>query len=157
MNVLIEDHLETISTPANLRINDQINAFRAECAKSDCVRPYHFAFGESPFSPPPTVVEALAANAAQHSYLPTGGMVILRDRIAEYYRSHFDLDCDGSQVVVGPGSKEMLSITLAVLQGAMIVPTPSWVSYRRRRRSSKKRSLGCALAARRVSSSRRTC
>ena len=147
MNVLIEDHLETISTPANLRINDQINAFRAECAKSGCVRPYHhFAFGESPFSPPPTVVEALAANAAQHSYLPTGGMVALRDRIAEYYRSHFDLDCDGSQVVVGPGSKEMLSITLAVLQGAVIVPTPSWVSYLPQAKILKKEVVGLRVS-----------
>ncbi len=130
MNILIEEHLRNISIPANLRINDQINAFRAECAKMGCFRPYHhFAFGESPFSPPPTVVEALVCNASKHSYLPTGGMVALRNRIAEYYRSHFGLDCDGSQVVVGPGSKEMISITLVVLQGTVIVPTPSWVSY----------------------------
>ena len=55
--------------------------------------------------------------------------MLLRDRIAEYYCDHFGFNCNGSQVVIGPGSKEMLSVTLAVLQGAVIVPTPSWVSY----------------------------
>ena len=130
MNIFIQEHLKTIGIPANLRINDQINAFREDCRKMDCTRPYHhFAFGESPFSPPPTVIEALAANASKHSYLPTGGMVPLRDRIAGYYKRNFGLDCSGHQVIIGPGSKEMISLALTALQGALIIPTPSWVGY----------------------------
>ena len=128
--ILVQDHLKSIVIPANLRINDQIKAYRKECLRSGCARPYHhFAFGESPFSPPPTVIEALAANASKHSYLPTGGMVPLRERIAEYYSRTFGIDCGPEQILVGPGSKEMISIILTVLQGALIVPTPSWVSY----------------------------
>ncbi len=130
MEIFVRDHLKNISSPANLRINDQISAYRAECLKMGCDRDYHhFAFGQSPFSPPPTLVQAVAANSSKHAYLPTGGMAPLRDRIAQYYSNKFGIDCTGEQVVVGPGSKEMISIALTVLDGALIIPTPSWVSY----------------------------
>ncbi len=105
MDILVQDHIEYISAPANLRINDQINAYREECRKAGCARPYHhFAFGESPFSPPQTVIDALIANASEHSYLPTGGMAPLRERIAGYYNEKFGLDVTMDQVIVGPGS-----------------------------------------------------
>ncbi|MFQ5701348.1 MAG: pyridoxal phosphate-dependent aminotransferase [Acidobacteriota bacterium] len=130
MTIRIQENIRAIVSPANLRINDRIKAYREECLKSGCERPYHhFAFGESPFSPPPTVIEALAANASRHSYLPSGGIVPLRERIAAYYNKRFDIDCGSEQVIVGPGSKEMIAATLTVLQGVLIVPTPSWVSY----------------------------
>ena len=61
MDIRVEYHLDDIASPANLRINDQINAFREACAKEGCHASYHhFAFGQSPYSPPPSVVEALA-------------------------------------------------------------------------------------------------
>lgn len=130
MNIHLRDHLKNVTIPANLRINDQIREFREECRKYGCERDYHhFAFGQSPFSPPPTVIQALAENAGKHSYLPTAGMMPLRERIAEYYGRTFGLDTSPEQVITGPGSKEMISISLSVLEGALIVPTPSWVSY----------------------------
>ena len=116
--------------PANLRINDQIKAFRAYCRKHGCARPYHhFAFGQSPFPPPPCVIEALRSNASRHDYLPTAGLPELREAVAMHYRRHFGVKCAPDQVVVSPGSKEMIAILLAVLRGPVIVPTPSWVSY----------------------------
>ena len=130
MKILLQDHLRTIPSPANLWINDQINAFRDASRKNGCQRPYHnFAFGQAPFPPPPAVVEALREHASEHDYLPTAGMPGLREAIAKFYRHHFDLDCTSDQVVISPGSKEMIAITLAVLQGAVVIPTPSWVSY----------------------------
>lgn len=130
MNILLEDHLNEIAPPANLRINTQINEYREYCRASGCTRPYHhFAFGQSPFPPPPSVVDALAAHASKHDYLPTAGLPELRDAIAAFYRRHFELDCSGAQVVVSPGSKGIISMILAALQGAVLIPTPAWVSY----------------------------
>ncbi len=130
MKILLENHLRAIASPANLLINDQIKKFREHCRRHGCSRPYHhLAFGQSPFPPPSPVVAALSANAAQHDYLPTAGMPALREAIAEYYHRHFDLDCQANQLVVSPGSKEMIATILAVLQGTVLIPTPSWVSY----------------------------
>ena len=130
MDILLEQHLDYIEAPANLRINDLINQFRAKCRSHGCEGEYyHFAFGQSPFPPPPAMVEALAANAEKHSYLPTAGLPQLRECIAAYYQAKFGMDISSEQVIVSPGSKEMIAVILAVVQGAVIVPTPSWVSY----------------------------
>ena len=130
MNIILEDHLNKISSPANLLINDQINEFREKCRKMGCTRPYsHFAFGQSPFPPPPTVIEALALNASKHDYLPTAGIAPLRELVAKYYNQNFNLGCSSKEVIISPGSKEMISIILAVIYGTVIIPVPSWVSY----------------------------
>ncbi len=130
MDILLERHLRLVSSPANLTINDQIRRFRAFCREHGCARPYHhFAFGQSPFSPPPPVVEALKANAAQHDYLPAAGLPELRTVVADFYGRVFGLHCNADQVVVGPGSKELIAVALAVLDGPVVIPTPSWVSY----------------------------
>jgi aspartate aminotransferase len=128
--MLTEAHLDEIGIPANLRINDQVKRYREHCRRMGCERPYHhFAFGQSPFSPPTAVVEALREHAGEHDYLPTAGMPALRDAVARYYRHHFRLETDPDQVVVSPGSKEMIAILLTALEGTVLVPTPSWVSY----------------------------
>ncbi len=130
MNFLQEEHLKSIVIPANLRINDQINRYRRQCRLKGCPTPYyHFAFGQSPFSPPPPIIEALAANAHRHDYLPTAGLPELRETIAAYYKREFDFVCKPEQIVISPGSKEMIAILLAVLKGPLVIPTPSWVSY----------------------------
>ena len=143
MDIRVEYHLDDIASPANLRINDQINAFREACAKEGCHASYHhFAFGQSPYSPPPSVTEALSRHAKEHSYLPTAGIPKLRETIAEFHRSRFGVECSGDQVVVSPGSKEMLAVALAVLQGPVIIPTPSWVSYLPQAKILKKEIIG---------------
>ena len=130
MDILIERHLENVEIPANLRINDQIKIYRKKCEEMGCLRPYHhFAFGQSPFSPPEKIVEALRGNAHKHDYLPTAGIPVLRETIAKYYQDIFRIECSPEQVVVSPGSKEMISMILAVLDGPVYIPTPSWVSY----------------------------
>jgi len=125
-----EKHLDELEVPANLRINDQIKKYREECRRMGCERPYHhFAFGQSPFAPPPLVVEALRAHAGEHDYLPAAGLRELREAVARYYGHHFGVDAAPDRIVVSPGSKEMISILLAALEGPVLVPVPSWVSY----------------------------
>lgn len=130
MAIRLESHLGAIQAPANLRINDQIRRCREVCRRNGCLRPYHhFAFGQSPFPPPPTVVAALERHAGEHDYLPTAGLPELRAAVARFYRSSFALDTTADDIIVGPGSKEILAILLAVLEGPVLIPTPSWVSY----------------------------
>ena len=130
MSIILENHLEAIDIPANLRINDQIKLYRKKCAEMGCHKPYHhFAFGQSPFSPPSKIVEALKLNAGKHDYVPTAGIPELRAIIADYYNRIFNVKCSSNQVVVSPGSKEMISMIIAVLKGPVIIPSPSWVSY----------------------------
>lgn len=128
--IQLEQHFQTIEIPANLRINDQIKDYRKKCAEMGCHRPYHhFAFGQSPFSPPSKIVKALQDNADKHDYVPTAGIPELREVIAKYYLQVFNIHCGSHQVIVSPGSKEMISMILAVIEGPVIIPSPSWVSY----------------------------
>lgn len=130
MKIKTENHLERISSPANLIINDNIKKFRKICEQGGCYRPYHhFAFGQSPFPPSQIIIQSLQENSHKHSYLPTAGIPELRSRVAEFYSRKFGLSFNPKQVVISPGSKDMISIILAVLEGNVIIPTPSWVSY----------------------------
>jgi aspartate aminotransferase len=147
MSILLENHLEAIEIPANLRINDQIKYYRKKCAEMGCHRPYHhFAFGQSPFSPPAKIVEALKNNVDKHDYVPTAGIPELRETIAEYYKNVFNIDCKSNQVVISPGSKEMISMILTVLQGTVFIPSPSWVSYLPQAKILKKKVSSIKLA-----------
>jgi aspartate aminotransferase len=142
LKILLEDHLRGVDSPANLRINDQIREYREFCRRMGCTRPYHhFAFGQSPFPPPPPVVEALAVHAGRHDYLPTAGLPQLREAIVAFYRHHFGIETDAARVVISPGSKEMIAMILGVLQGPVLIPTPSWVSYLPQAKILKKRVI----------------
>ncbi|GAB4311688.1 MAG: hypothetical protein Kow00127_01760 [Bacteroidales bacterium] len=142
----LERHLDDIEIPANLQINDQIKRYRQKCAEVGCHRPYHhFAFGQSPFPPPEIIVKALRDNAQKHDYVPTAGIPELRHAVSDYYNNVFNLQTSAEQVVVSPGSKEMISMILGVLAGPVIIPTPSWVSYLPQAKILKKKVIPVAV------------
>lgn len=90
---------------------------------------YHFGFGESRFPVHPKLQAALRENAHQKGYLPVQGLPALREAIAAYDSHHLDLDFNAEQVIVAPGSKALLFGLLMVLDGDLLLPTPSWVTY----------------------------
>ncbi len=90
---------------------------------------FHLGFGESPFSIHPTIQKALCDNAHQRYYLPTQGILPLREQICRFYENMFGFDVTPDQIIVGPGSKVLLFNAMMALQGPLFVPTPSWVSY----------------------------
>lgn len=106
---------------------------------------HHFAFGQSPFPPPPTVVEALMRHAGEHSYLPTAGMPRLREAVAAFHESHFGASCQPDQVLITPGSKQLIALVLAAVQGDVLIPTPAWVSYMPQARILKKHVIPMRL------------
>lgn len=89
----------------------------------------HFGFGQSPFPVPQAIQEALAANADKKDYLPTQGLPELCEAVARFYKNQFGYDFKAEDVCVGPGSKELIFQIIYLMEGPLIVPVPSWVSY----------------------------
>jgi aspartate aminotransferase len=90
---------------------------------------YKLGLGQSPFPVPDIVQEALRRNAHQKDYLPVKGLLPLREAIAEFNFRHQGIKCSASDIIIGPGSKELIFILQLVYYGELIIPTPSWVSY----------------------------
>jgi aspartate aminotransferase len=109
---------------ATLAINDLCNALR-ESGR----RVFKFGLGQSPFPVPRPVIEALRANAHQKDYLPVRGLPLLREAVADYLRRTHGLPTTREQVIVGPGSKELMFLSQLVYYGDVVIPTPAWVSY----------------------------
>ena len=90
---------------------------------------YKLGLGQSPFPVPGPVVEELKVNAFQKDYLPVNGLMSLRTAVAEWYHKRQGLDFRIEDILVGPGSKELMFILQLVYYGDLVIPTPSWVSY----------------------------
>jgi aspartate aminotransferase len=90
---------------------------------------YKLGFGQSPFPVPPSVVAALQSNAFQKDYLPVKGLPALRAAVAEFHRRWHGLPATAEDILIGPGSKELLFLAQLVYQADLILPAPSWVSY----------------------------
>jgi len=90
---------------------------------------YKLGLGQSPFPVPEIVKEALRQNAHQKDYLPVKGLLPLREAIAEFNFRYQGIKCSANDIIIGPGSKELIFILQLVYYGELIIPTPSWVSY----------------------------
>jgi len=90
---------------------------------------YKLGLGQSPFPVPQPVIDELKANAHQKSYLPVKGLLELREAVAGYYHRSIGVECSADDVLVGPGSKELMFLVQLVYYGDLVIPTPSWVSY----------------------------
>jgi aspartate aminotransferase len=90
---------------------------------------FRLGLGHSPFPVPSVVVEALRENAARKEYLPTQGLLQLREAVADYHRRRHGTACSGDDVLIGPGSKELMFLLQLVYYGDLLIPTPAWVSY----------------------------
>lgn len=125
--------------PLHQRINPKIRGMRQSATvaineHSDALRRagtkvFRLGLGQSPFPVPDSVVAALRANADQKAYLPVRGLRELRDAVAGYYFRTQRVEGDYNDVLIGPGSKELMFLLQLVLNGEIVIPTPAWVSY----------------------------
>jgi len=113
-----------IRPSATLAINELINSLRH---KGEEV--YHLGFGEAPFPVHPNVRKALCENAHRKRYLPTQGILPLREQIAKFYDEILGIQYSEEQIIIGPGSKMLMFAALGSLSGTLFLPAPSWVSY----------------------------
>lgn len=109
---------------ATLGINEESNRLLAEGRQI-----YKLGLGQSPFPVPRAIVQELQNNAHQKDYLPVRGLPALCEAVAGYYRRTQDLSFVSENVLIGPGSKELMFILQLVYYGDLVIPTPSWVSY----------------------------
>ncbi|MBW2462582.1 MAG: aminotransferase class I/II-fold pyridoxal phosphate-dependent enzyme, partial [Deltaproteobacteria bacterium] len=109
---------------ATVAINERSNQLRREG------RTVHkLGLGQSPFPVPERVVESLRQNAHVKDYLPVAGLQELRDAVAAYTERTAGVSREGDDVLVGPGSKELMFLLQLVYYGDLVIPTPAWVSY----------------------------
>ncbi|MDV2078507.1 pyridoxal phosphate-dependent aminotransferase [Marinobacter xestospongiae] len=113
-----------IQPSSTLRINELSNQLRQE--GRDIIK---LGLGQSPFPVPERVVEALRQHAHEKDYLPVKGLKALRQSIAGYINRAEHMRCSADDVLIGPGSKELLFILQLAYYGDLLIPRPSWVSY----------------------------
>lgn len=113
-----------IQPSATLRINELSNQLRAE--GRDIIK---LGLGQSPFPVPERVVEALKEHAHEKDYLPVKGLKGLREAISGYINRNERMRSTWEDVLIGPGSKELLFMLQLAYYGDLLIPRPSWVSY----------------------------
>ena len=121
---MLKDLVKSLKPSSTLAINE-ISKRLEEQGKQI----FKFGFGQSPFKVPVDVVEELKINAHQNQYLPMQGLSNLRVAVAKYTSSKKNFNYKSENVIIGPGSKELMFLLHIIFDGEIILPAPSWVSY----------------------------
>ena len=117
-------NIKSLKPSATLVINEKSKLLISQGKKI-----YRFGFGQSPFPVPEKIVEALKKNAHQKNYMPIQGSLDLRTSIAKYISKRTNNSFSAEDIIVSPGSKEMMFLLHLGFDGDIILPAPSWVSY----------------------------
>ena len=124
MNKIIKEQINQLKPSATLAINEESNKLKKSGKKV-----YKFGFGQSPFPVPESIVSALKNNANKNTYLPMQGLEELRSVIANYLNKNNNNNFKSDDILIGPGTKELMFLTQIAFQGEVLLPAPSWVSY----------------------------
>lgn len=125
-----------LPTSATLRMNELVAARLASGQET-----IHLGFGEASFPLLPPLRAALAASATRTGYPPVLGVPELRAAIASYLSRTRGVAVASEQVGIGPGSKPMIYALFQVIEGDILIPVPSWVSYAPQARLAGKRVI----------------
>ncbi|MCH8085633.1 MAG: pyridoxal phosphate-dependent aminotransferase [Thaumarchaeota archaeon] len=130
MKFIVDQQVEDIEMPENLKLNTFLKEFHSNCSHPECsFGLYGFAFGQSPFPVPKLIQEALIKNVDKGTYADVPGIPELRNAISKYNNHYFGMDVDPKRIYVGPGTKELIFNLLEILHGTVILPTPAWLGY----------------------------
>jgi aspartate aminotransferase len=121
---MLKDLVKNLKPSSTLLINETSRKLEEQGKKI-----YKFGFGQSPFKVPENVVRELKDNAHQNKYLPMQGLSELRNVVAKYTSKKKNYDYKSENVIIGPGSKELMFLLHVIFDGEIILPAPSWVSY----------------------------
>jgi len=121
---MIKDIIKNLKPSSTLLINEISNKLESEGKKI-----FKFGFGQSPFKVPADIVNELKNNAHQNKYLPMQGLEELRESIAKYISKKKNYEYLSNNVIIGPGSKELMFLLQILFEGEILLPAPSWVSY----------------------------
>jgi len=121
---MLKKIIKSLKPSSTLRINEISNKLQSEGKKI-----YKFGFGQSPFEVPDDVVNELKNNAHQNKYLSMQGLGELRAAISKYSSSKNSQNYKSENIIVGPGTKELMFLLQLLFDGDILLPAPSWVSY----------------------------
>ena len=121
---MIKDIVKKLKPSATLQINEETKRLQNQGKKV-----YKFGFGQSPFPVPNEVRNELINNAHQNKYLPMQGLTELREAVAEYLNKKNKNKFKAENIIIGPGTKELMFLLHILFEGDILLPVPSWVSY----------------------------
>ena len=116
--------IRDLQPSATLLINE-----RSRMLQKEGQSVYRLGFGQSPFPVPREVVESLQRYAHEKDYLPVKGLADLRAAVAGFNNRTLGIDSSADDILIGPGSKELIFLLQLAYQGELLLPSPSWVSY----------------------------
>ena len=121
---MIKDIVKKLKSSATLEINEESKRLEIQGKKI-----YKFGFGQSPFPVPEIVRNELKNNAHQNKYLSMQGLIELREAIALYLNKKRKKKFRANDIIIGPGTKELMFLLQILFEGDILLPIPSWVSY----------------------------
>jgi len=124
MSKIIKDQINKLKPSATLAINEKSNKLIRSGKKV-----YKFGFGQSPFPIPDSIILALRNAADKNTYLPMQGLEELRSAIVDHLNKNNNNQFESDDIVIGPGTKELMFLTQMAFNGDILLPAPSWVSY----------------------------
>ena len=107
---------------------------RARKLEAEGKKVVHLEIGEPDFATPDNIIEAgiSAMQGGYTHYTPAGGIKEVREAVAEFVSRMLKCEVDGSEVVLVPGSKNVLLFTLlATIEPGdeVIMPDPGYPAY----------------------------
>ena len=121
---MLKNIIKNLKPSSTLKINEISRELEVKGEKI-----FKFGFGQSPFQVPLGIVNELKNNAHKNKYMPVQGLKELREVVAKYTSSKKDYNYNSENVIIGPGSKELMFLLQVLFEGEIILPAPSWVSY----------------------------
>ena len=121
---MIKNIIKNLKPSSTLLMNEESKKLEKEGKQI-----FKFGFGQSPFQIPEDMVNELKKNSHQNKYLPMQGLSELRDAVALYTSNKKGNNYKADNVIIGPGSKELMFLLHILFDGDVILPAPSWVSY----------------------------
>jgi aspartate/methionine/tyrosine aminotransferase len=107
---------------------------RAKVLEEQGIDVVHLEIGEPDFATPPHIVaaaEAAIEDGYTH-YTPAGGIPEVREAVAAHYAARIGNDVTGSEVILTPGSKNILLFAMLALiepGDEVIIPDPGYPIY----------------------------
>ena len=121
---MIKNIIKNLKPSSTLLINEESKKLEKEGKQI-----FKFGFGQSPLQIPEDMDNELKKNSHQNKYLPMQGLKKLREVIAKYTSEKKNYNYNSNNVIIGPGSKELMFLLNILFDGDIILPIPSWVSY----------------------------
>ena len=121
---MIKEVVKNLKISSTLRINEMSKELELQGKQI-----FKFGFGQAAFEIPEDVNLELKNNSFRNKYLPMQGLLELREVIAKFESSRKNYNYKADNILIGPGTKELMFLLQILFDGEVILPIPSWVSY----------------------------